>query len=190
MNAGEDTTEQGWKLLDRTVVHRGRVILSQHSIELPNGDRSLFEVDESIPFAVAVLLADSSGMLQITRQYRYPIDQWIYDLPGGGGNVGEEPRAAARRECLEEIGMIPIGLEHLHTFYSNPGRSAWPVHLYFTRAADSGEANKSDPTEQVHTTSMTVEELDSLIRNGAIVDPSLLIARIYAGLHGLLPTLS
>ena len=122
MNAAEDTTEQGWKLLDRTVVHRGRVILSQHSIELPNGERSLFEVDESIPFGVAVLLADSSGMLHISRQYRYPINRWIYDLPGGGGNVGEEPRAAARRECLEEIGMIPIELEHLHTFYLNPGR--------------------------------------------------------------------
>ena len=78
---------------------------------------------------MAALLIDGDDVI-LSRQYRYPLRRWIYDLPGGAGRVGETPVAAAMREVEEELGIIPVDLTLLHTFSTNPGRSAWMVHLF------------------------------------------------------------
>jgi len=165
------------------------MLLTEHSVRLATGEHTTFEVDESIPYGVAVLIVEPNGTVNLTRQYRYAIDRWIYDLPGGAGNPGEDPASAAARESREETGLEPVELVHLHTFYPNPGRSAWPVHLYFATTSTRHAPDTSDPSEQVSHVTMTVDELDTLIRRGEVVDPGLLIARSFAGIRGLIPAL-
>lgn len=99
----ENTLETQWRMVGRSVVHRGRVTLVNHEVLLPDGSRSQFEVDESVPFSVAALIVDGTDVL-LSRQYRYPLDRWIYDLPGGGGHADEAPIAAAMREIEEDVG--------------------------------------------------------------------------------------
>ncbi|MFD1721855.1 NUDIX hydrolase [Amnibacterium endophyticum] len=177
-----------WQAVGRRPVYSGRVRIVSHEVRLPSGAHDSFEVDESIPFAVAVLLQDrATEALLLTRQYRYPIDRWIFDLPGGAGEVGEAPEAAARRECEEELGLIPQTMSPLHTFFPNPGRAAWPVHLFFVDTTRPGTAATADEAEQVELAHVSVAELDRLVVAGTIVDPSLLIARTMAAATGLLP---
>jgi 8-oxo-dGTP pyrophosphatase MutT (NUDIX family) len=180
-----------WQTVGRRTLHAGRVRIVAHEVRLPSGALDVFEVDESIPFAVAVLVHDrATDALLLARQYRYAIDQWIFDLPGGAGGDGEVPEAAARRECEEELGLVPQRLVPLHTFFPNPGRAAWPVHLFFADATRAGTAETGDEAEQVKLARLKVAEVDALIAAGRIVDPSLLIARMMAALHGLLPSVA
>lgn len=183
------TTETKWLRGERRTAYDGRVVVAECDAALPTGERTTFEVDESIPFAVAVLLSDGAGSVWLTRQYRFALDAWIYDLPGGAGQVGEDPARAAARECEEETGILPDSLTPLHTFFPNPGRAAWPSHLFFAEAGAPGRADRSDPSEQVQAVRIPIDDLDSLIRAGSIVDPSLLIARTFAALRGFLPPL-
>lgn len=178
--------EEKWQRKSARTVYDGRVKIVEHGATLPTGEDVSYEVDESLPFAVAVLLQRSDGRIALTRQYRFPLDRWIYDLPGGAGNPGESPNDAAARECREEIGLYPFELKHLYTFHANPGRTAWPVHLFFSRAAVPGRSDSFDPSEVVNLVSLRIDELDELIGRGDIVDPSLLIARFVAGVRGLL----
>lgn len=48
-------TEKNWRFISKQPVHEGFVRLSEHQVELPQGERIVYEVDESAPFAVAVL---------------------------------------------------------------------------------------------------------------------------------------
>lgn len=185
-----DVVEAKWRRQSTRILHAGRVVLTEHTVELPTGEETTFEVDESIPYAVAVLICPEPGSVILTRQYRYAIDAWIFDLPGGAGNNDEDPLDAARRECREETSLIPDQLVHLHTIHPNPGRSAWPLHLYFATATTRGTADTSDPSEQVATVTTSLEDLDRRIRAGDIIDPALLTARLFAGLHHLLPALT
>ncbi|GAA4668390.1 NUDIX hydrolase [Frondihabitans cladoniiphilus] len=187
--ATENPTEPHWRRLGTRELYRGRVLLTEHEVELPGGGRTTFEVNESSPFAVAVLLAPTPDEVIVARQYRYAPDRWIYDLPGGAGDEGEEPEDAARRECREEVGLVPGRLVHLHTFFLDPGRYAWPLHVYFATDFEEGEADSSDPSEQVFGRRMPLRELDALISSGEVVDPALMVGRTFAGLKGLLPLL-
>lgn len=185
----KNIAELSWKTSGRKVVYQGRVSLVEHQVTLPDGSASSYEVDESIPFAVATLIYDGENIL-LSRQYRYPIDRWIFDLPGGAAEPGEQPAEAARREVEEELGLVAGDLRLLHTFYSNPGRVAWPTHLFFCDAVSSGNALRSDPAEQVHLVGLPLSDLDVLIAGREIVDPTLLVARALAAATGLLPALS
>ncbi|NQX27875.1 NUDIX hydrolase [Microbacteriaceae bacterium VKM Ac-2854] len=179
---------ENWVTLRRREVYRGRMRIEEHEVELPTGERTRFEVDRSIPYAVAVLLIRGDRLV-LAREYRYAIDRWILNLPGGAGDTGEEPRLAAARECREELGMEPLDLAPLHTFFPNPGRSAWASHLFVATATAPARRDDSDPAEQVHLVELAVAELDALILGGEVVDPALLIARSMAGARGLLPPL-
>lgn len=182
--------ETRWSTLGRTVVHRGRVTLVDHELLLPDGSRSQFEVDESLPFSVATLVIDGGDVI-LARQYRYPLDRWIYDLPGGGGHDGEDPIDAARRELEEEVGVIAEDLRHLHTFFMNPGRAAWPTHLFISsEGVRPGRPDTSDPAEQVRLARVPLTKLDELFRQGSIVDPALIVARAAAAAQGELPELA
>lgn len=182
--------EPGWELLSKRDIYRGYVTLTEHEVMLPNGDVTHYEVDESYPCGVAVLGLTESGHIRLAREYRYPIGRWIYDLPGGGANIGEDPVDAARREYEEETGLSPVDLTHLHTFYQNPGRSSVPVHLYFCRSVVSGTPVTDDPQEVVRAVEMSLHELDDRISSGEIIDPALLISRLIAAQKGYLPPVS
>lgn len=182
--------ERGWKTVARTRSYRGRVKLFTHTAMLEDTTEIAYEVDESIPFAVATLVVDGDDVL-LTRQYRYPIDRWIYDLPGGAGAPKETPLRAAHRELEEELGLVPKELHPLHTFFVNPGRAAWPVHVFVcTGGTTPGRADRTDPAEQVRFVRMPVNEVDVLIASGEIVDPTLIIARAAAAARGVLPPIA
>ncbi len=151
--------------------------------------RIVYEVDESCPFVVAVLGITEAGELRLAREYRYPVGRWIYDLPGGGGEPGESPTEAARREYEEETGLIPLDLAHLHTFSQNPARLAYPCHLFWSSEFTMGRPIVGDAQEDVRVVEMPVNEFDRLVLAGDIIDPPLLIARFIAAAKGLLPPL-
>lgn len=94
---------------------------------------------------------------------------------------------AARRELEEELGLVANELRPPHTFYPNPGRSAWPVHTFVS--SSGATADRSDTAEQIRVVRMGVQELDGRISSGEIVDPSLIVARAAAAISGALPLL-
>lgn len=182
--------EPRWQKLGTSVIHSGRVLLVEHAVAFEDGTTSRYEVDESVPFAVATLVVDGDYVI-LARQYRYPIDRWIHDLPGGGGRTDESPIEAATRELEEELGLVAKEMAPLSTFFMNPGRSAWPVHLFIGRdVVFTGRRDTSDPAEQVRHVRMTWSELDAGIASGEIVDPALLIARVTGAAKGVLPPLT
>lgn len=182
----EPGTDSRWRWISTRETHRGRVRIDVDEVQLPTGERTTFEVDRSVPFTVATLVQDGSDLL-LARQYRYPIDRWILDLPGGGGAFGEVPEQAARRELEEELGVVATELIPLHTYFANPGRNVWATHLFFATGVRAGGTVSEDPSERVQLARMPLAQLDRLLVAGEITDPALLIARTMAAAKGLLP---
>lgn len=64
----------------------------------------------------------TGSQVVMLRQFRAPIERWIYEIPAGKRDIaGEDPVDTARRECIEEVGLNPGTLTLLHDFFNTPG---------------------------------------------------------------------
>ena len=70
----------------------------------------------------------------LVGQHRYGIDRWIWELPAGTLEPGEDVDASARRECQEESGYVPGHIERVGSFFKTPGYC--DEVMYFCRLTD------------------------------------------------------
>ncbi len=163
----------------------GRIIqLYVDEVELPNGHESRREVVRH-PGASAILVVTNDGRIVLERQYRYPIDEIIWEIPAGKLDENEDPEDCAKRELKEETGItagIWKGLGHI---YTTPGFSDEKIHLFFARDLEKGEANP-DADELVEIEFFTPKEVERMIVENRITDAKTISAFFRAKTEGLL----
>lgn len=177
--------EPVWRRGEGKTVYRGRVHLMEYPVTLPNGDSSIYEVEHANGGAGALVLTPDRELI-LNRQYRFPLDRWIYDLPGGAVDPGEKPIESAARECEEEAGVRPTALVHLASYARDPSRSNSFTHVYFCDSYEEVPIEYNDPSEQLESVRIPVADFDQLVRKGEIIDPALLLAWHTACSRGLI----
>ena len=134
------------------------------------------EMDAEIvrhPGSVVLIPLTDRGEIILVRQYRHAIGRDAWELPAGTLKPNEEPEKAARRECHEEIGLVPSTVEMLGTFYPTPGYCDEEMNFYKAtglRQPGDGETAEQDEDEDIQQQAFTVEQIRSMIRGGEIVD--------------------
>lgn len=76
---------------------------------------------------MTVVLDDAGERMLLIWRHRFIIDRWVWELPGGYIDPGEDGPAAAAREVEEETGYRPRAIEHVLTFQPMSSRlvSVW-----------------------------------------------------------------
>ena len=118
----------------RTIAHRrvyeGRIVtLDVDEVEEPGGVRGIREVVRHAG-SVAALPVHDDGRVVLVRQYRYPVDREVWELPAGKLDGGESPEEGARRELEEEVGRRAGRLVPLASILTTPGFTDEMIHLF------------------------------------------------------------
>ena len=110
----------------------------------------------------------------LIRQYRYALDRWIWELPAGSLDPGENPAAAAARECEEEIGLVPGRVEFAGAWYPTPGFCTEAMNFYRLDGAAPARpgrpASDKDEDEDIRVQVFTLDEAREMVRRGEIID--------------------
>lgn len=104
-----------WKVAERLVDDTRRVRLTIAEVELPDGVR-FEQYVMRLPRAAVVAVLDDRDRVLMVRRHRFVIDRWVWELPGGYVDDGEDPAATAAREVEEETGWRPGTLTRLLSF--------------------------------------------------------------------------
>ncbi len=80
----------------------------------------------------AGVLPVRGGEVLLVRQYRFLAGAASWEIPGGKVDPGEDPRAAAVRECREETGVLCREARKLLTYYPGLDNVDNPTSLYFS----------------------------------------------------------
>ncbi len=136
--------------------------------------------------AVAIVPFDGSQVWMI-RQERVAVGRRMLEIPAGKLDVdGESPEEAARRECAEEVGMIPAKLTLVHRFYNSPGHSDERTHVYIGEDLTETErapAGAEEESSEIVTAS--VADVRQMLETDAIDDAKTLIGlRAFIARHG------
>lgn len=169
----------GHERLESKQVYSGRLLkIDQDRVRLPNGRETVLEMVRH-PGAAAVLPFVSADDIVLVRQFRYAAGGFIYEVPAGTLNAGEEPESCARREVEEEAGHRAGRLVHLATIYTTPGFTDEVIHLY--AAYDLTRVSQRLDHDEV----LTVERMSfatalERIHRGEIVDSKTICALLLA----------
>jgi ADP-ribose pyrophosphatase len=167
-------SERGGTRLSSAEAFRGRIFtVTVDRVTVPNGRTVTLDMVRH-PGSVVLLPMQDDAHVVLIRQYRYSLDRWIWELPAGSLDAGEDPAAAAARECEEEIGLIPGRVERVGAWYPTPGFCTEVMNYY--RLGDLRERRPGDPPahkdedEDIRVHVFTIDEARAMVRRGEIVD--------------------
>ncbi len=167
------------KTLSKQVIFEGRIItVHEDKVELPNGELASREVVEH-PGGVAVVAVDEENNVYMVRQFRYPFQKVLLEIPAGKLNYGEDPFTCGVRELQEETGLKAEKFDFLGSFMVSPGFCGEKIHIYLARGLSSGEMNL-DPDEFLEVEKHPISELMDQIMNNEIEDGKTVIGVLKA----------
>ena len=142
-------------------------------VMLPNGKTATRE-KVTHPGAVAVVPVTKNKEIILVRQYRYPVEKILIEIPAGKLDTDEAPIECAERELHEEAGAKDGRLRHLVTIYTSPGFSDEKMEIYI--ATDFiEEENNPDHDEFLPLVKVRLEKCIEMIENGTINDAKTII---------------
>jgi 8-oxo-dGTP pyrophosphatase MutT (NUDIX family) len=98
-------TSNPWTRVARRVAYENPWIrVYEDQVVRPDARPGIYGVVHFRNRAIGVVPLDEAGRVLLVGQYRYPLDQYSWEIPEGGGGLDEDPLDAARRELAEETG--------------------------------------------------------------------------------------
>ena len=156
--------------LDSLAVHRGRAFRTlRDRVRLPNGREATMDVVRH-PVSVILLPLPDPGRVILVRQYRYAVDRWIWELPAGNVEPGEDPEAAALRECAEETGWTARRVERIGAFYPSPGYCDEVMIIYRLTELTETARLALDADEVLEPRIFTLDTARRMIAEGPVAD--------------------
>ena len=154
-------------------IYEGRIFSVQvETLTLPNGHDLKAEIVRH-PASVVIIPITDSGQIILVRQYRPAIGRFAWELPAGSLNPSEDGQAGARRECQEEIGLVPATLTLLGSFFSTPGYCDEEMHFFRAdglREPTAEETARPDEDEDIETKAFSAADVWRMIANGEVID--------------------
>ncbi len=148
--------------------------MKRDTVALPDGQEAIREYLEH-PGAVAILAVLDDGRIVLERQYRYPIEQAVIEIPAGKLNPGEDPLLCAQRELQEETGYVAKHWRKIRRIHPVISYSTEFIDIYLAEGLMSGPA-RLDAEEFLDVFAAPLEELIEWVESGKITDVKTIIS--------------
>lgn len=166
------------KKIDGEVLYAGRVVrLERDRVLCPNGRESVREVVRHNGGA-AILCLNAQEEVLLIRQFRYPYNEILLEIPAGKLEKNEDPYTAAVRELEEETGNRAAGLEYLGKIYPTCGYSSEIIYLYLAKDYVFTETS-FDEDECIEACFIPLSRVKEMILSGEIKDAKTICALSY-----------
>jgi ADP-ribose pyrophosphatase len=164
-----------FKLITSKEIYKGRVIdLKVDEIQYEDGTIGYREV-AAHPGGAAVV-AVLKGKIILVTQFRYPLNEVIYELPAGKLDNAEDPLNCAKRELEEETGFKSDNFTKLGEIVSTPGFCNERLYLFLANDLKPGQKNHGEGELGMTTHFFTLNEIEEKISNGEIIDAKTICA--------------
>jgi 8-oxo-dGTP pyrophosphatase MutT (NUDIX family) len=169
MSAEKKSAPARWKKLGEKSVATTRVLeLTSVRYRHPRRGTERDFVVVRAPDWVNVLALTRDGRLVLVRQFRFGIDAFSLEIPGGVMEPGEDPIKAGLRELREETGFVGKNARLLGCTHPNPAIQSNRCHFVFVEDAARTAELEWDADEEIEVTTRPVADVLALARDGGI----------------------
>ena len=137
-------------------------------VRMPDGnlvDRDFFQYAG----AAVILPVLDDGSIVLIRNYRFAVDEHLYELPAGILEKDEDPIKCASRELIEETGYSAGRIEAMGEFYTGPGTTDELMHPFLATELTNG-VQQLEKYEQITVEVHSDKQVRQMVLDGTIHD--------------------
>ena len=142
----------------------------------PAGNNGIYGVVHFKNLAIGIIPMDSQQNIWLVGQYRYPLNQYSWEIPEGGGNLAISPLKSAKRELLEETGLTAQKWTKIQKMHLSNSVSNELAIIYLAQNLTLGKASPEE-TEKLEIQKIPLQKAYQMVSSGKITD-SLSVAAI------------
>ena len=159
-----------WTILSRRPIYDNNWIgLTEFEVINPGGGKGIYGKVHFKSIAIGILPLDEALNTWLVGQYRFPLDQYSWEIPEGGGYFEVPPADSARRELLEETGLVAGEWTQIMEMHLSNSVSDERALLFLARDLRQEEACPEE-TEQLVVRKLPFEEAYQMVEKGQITD--------------------
>jgi 8-oxo-dGTP pyrophosphatase MutT (NUDIX family) len=159
-----------WKILDQRMVYENPWIrLTEFQVINPKGGNGIYGKIHYKHLAVGVIPLDENWNTWLVGQYRFPLDLYSWEIPEGGGRMDEDPVEAAKRELLEETGLVAKEWTKILAMHLSNSVSDEHAVIYLARDLEQ-HTPAPEETEELVIKKIPFDEVLQMVETGNITD--------------------
>lgn len=159
-----------WKILSEKEVYENPWIqLTEYSVINPSGGKGIYGKVHFKNLAIGILPLDAQMYTYLVGQYRFPMDQYSWEIPEGGCPLGTAPLNAAKRELEEETGLTAQSWDVLLEMDTSNSVTDEHAIVFLAWDIEKGIASPEE-TEELEVKRVPFEEAYRMVEDGEITD--------------------
>lgn len=167
-----------WKIKAEILVYNNPWIsLTEYDVINPGGGKGIYGKVHFKNIAVGVLVLDQDLNTYLVGQYRFTLNAYSWEMPEGGCQVGLDTLESAKRELLEETGLVAKDWTLLFQMHLSNSVSDELAVIYLARDLQQFEAEPEE-TEQLQVKKIPFAEMLDMVETGQITD-AMTVAAVY-----------
>ncbi len=164
-----------WETIDTEIVYSNNWIDLRHNkVVTPANKEGIYGVVHFKNIAAAIVPIDKEGNTFLVGQYRYPLNKYSWELPMGGSALDENVLDGAKRELVEETGLIAEKWTEIAKLHTSNCVTDEEGIIYLAENLTQKTAIPED-TEVLAIKKVPFKEVFEMAMNGEITDSISLI---------------
>lgn len=166
-----------WEIISgKDIYDNPWISVTEYQVINPSGSNGIYGKVHFKNYAIGILPLDENLNTWLIGQYRFPLNKYSWEIPEGGGPLNVPPLESAKRELLEETGLIASEWAEIQQIHLSNSVSDEFGLIYLARDLTQGESQPEE-TEQLQIKKLPFEEACQMVFSGVITD-SLSVAAI------------
>lgn len=159
-----------WQITGEKKVYDNKWInVTEYDVINPSGGKGIYGKVHFKNLAVAVVPVDAEGNIYLVGQYRFTINEYSWEIPEGGCPEGSDPLETAKRELLEETGLIAGEWTEIMQMHLSNSVTDEVAYVYLAKQLLQANAEPEE-TEQLQIKKLPFNTVYEMVMDGRIKD--------------------
>ncbi|MCO5292015.1 MAG: NUDIX hydrolase [Chitinophagaceae bacterium] len=154
---------------EKAIYDNAWINVTEYDVINPSGGKGIYGKVHFKNTAIGVIALDEEQNIWLVGQYRFVLNEYSWEIPEGGCPEGEDYLTAAKRELLEETGLVAQSWRQLMKLHLSNSVTDELAFVFLATQLDQKTASPED-TEELMVKKMPFEEAVKMVEQGEITD--------------------
>jgi ADP-ribose pyrophosphatase len=170
------TKENPWAIEQKQIVYQNYwIIVTHHDVVHQQGGKGVYGTVHFKNLAIGIIVLDEYYNTWLVGQFRFPVNQYTWEIPEGGGKLNVLPLESAKRELLEEAGIEAMDWRLIQELQLSNSATDERAYIFLARQLHFTTACP-DKNETLHQRKIPFNDAYKMVLNGEITDSLSVVA--------------